>query len=259
LFKKSQDPTAKKIRIDQYLVNQGFADTRSKAYALILAGKVRIKGQVVTKAGILVQQGTTSVEFEQEKNPYVSRGGLKLEAALEFFASHLCLGQITHPIAMDIGASTGGFTDCLLQKGFRKVFAIDVSYGQLDWKLRNDQRVVVHEKVNIRHMEFSLIGEPVDLITIDVSFISVLKFLEGLNPFLKPKAKILVLIKPQFEAERKEVGQGGVIRDQALIDQVVVRFIENAKECGFQCLDQFASPVHGAKGNREVFGLFGLL
>jgi 23S rRNA (cytidine1920-2'-O)/16S rRNA (cytidine1409-2'-O)-methyltransferase len=240
-------------RLDQYLVDQELAETRSKAQALILAGKVCVNGEVVRKPAARISQ-QSQVQLKEEI-PYVGRGGLKLAAAWDFFSSHLS-ALVQGGFAMDIGASTGGFTDCLLQKGFSQVYAVDVGYGQLAWKLRQDPRVKVLERKNIRHLEFSEIGQKADLIVIDVSFISILKFIERLPLFLKSKGLILALIKPQFEARREQVGKGGVIRDPQTLKQVVDYAIQKVQEKGFHCLGQFPSPVHGAKGNREVFGLF---
>lgn len=242
------------MRLDQVLVERGLVETRSKARGLILAGKVRVNGEVESKAGKNIpDDAQVSVV---EAMPFVSRGGLKLNAALEHFGMPtVCACDPSKAVALDVGSSTGGFTDCLLQRGFQKVYAVDVGYGQMDWKLRNDPRVVLHERVNIRKMPADLLPEKVDLIVIDVSFISILKFLDHLKIFLKPGGRILAMVKPQFEGEPREVGKGGVIRDENIIRQIVERFKSGALKMGFEITGEFASPVHGAKGNQEVFCL----
>ena len=240
-------------RLDEVLVEKGLVENRSKARALILAGKVRLDGEFAQKAGQVVS-GLSNIELI-EGNRFVGRGGLKLEGALNYFDLQAWINEITDPIALDIGASTGGFTDCLLQNGIKRVHAIDVGYGQLDWKLRNDPRVKVYEQVNIRYLEPKTLGEKVHLITIDVSFISILKFLKRLPTFLEKNGKILALVKPQFEAKPKEVGKGGVIRDPEIQQEVFQRFLTEAKKQGFEFLGEYPSPVLGAKGNQEIFCL----
>jgi len=228
------------------MVEKGLADSRAKAQAMIMAGEVSAEGKPVTKAGFLVAKETAITVSEPP--PFVGRGGIKLEHALDKF--HLDVTSIT---AADIGASTGGFTDCLLQRGASRVYAIDAGYGQLDYHLRRDSRVVVMEKVNARYP--ITLPEKVDLVTMDVSFISVTKVIPYVARLLKDGGLLLVLVKPQFEAKRREVGKGGVVR-QAIVHAVVLgRFISWLVENGFRLLDLTASPIAGASGNREYFVL----
>ncbi len=244
-------------RLDQLLVERQLAPSRNKAQALILAGQVRVNGETIDKASKTVSPDVEIVI--DEGLPYVSRAGLKLASALETFGADVFDPQgASELVALDIGASTGGFTDCLLQRGFRKVYAVDVGYNQLAYKLRQDERVVVMERTNIRHLEADDLDERVDLIVIDVSFISIRKFLDRLSLFLKPGGKVLAMVKPQFEAERGEVGKGGIIRDETLRQAIVRRFVEAAETNGFQCFGSVDSALTGAKGNREVFCLLRL-
>jgi len=243
-------------RLDQLLVARDLVDSRNKAQALILAGKVWVNDQVVHKAG---QKFSADVSIEINSGiPYVGRGGLKLAAALEEFQDQLQIAGLPEPrVALDIGASTGGFTDCLLQNGFQRVYAVDVGYNQLDYRLRQDKRVIVLERQNVRKLEAEKIPESVDLIVVDVSFISVLKFIERLPQFLKPEGKILVLVKPQFEAERSEVGKGGIIRDDNLRQEIFDRWVAAVENQKFRVLGKMVSPITGAKGNQEFFCLMG--
>ena len=230
-----------KIRLDILLLERQLAPTRQKAQALIGAGQVLVNGQVMDKAGSPVDAGS-QVEVRGSPIPYVSRGGLKLAAGLRHF--HL------HPaglVCADVGASTGGFTDCLLQNGARKVYALDVGYGQLDWKLRQDPRVVVMERTNARHLKPGDLPEPLDLAVIDASFIS-LKLL--IPPFRGPVA-IVALIKPQFEVGRGQVGKGGVVKDPALHQRVIGEFREFAATLGLVSSEPLPSPILGPKGNQE--------
>ena len=238
-----------KKRIDTLLVERELVESRAKAQALIMAGEVMVGGQAVTKSGALVTE--EAVITIAEPPPFVSRGGLKLDYALDEF--HL---DVSGQVAADIGASTGGFTDCLLKKGASKVYAIDVGYGQLDYRLRQDKRVVVMERVNARY-PLSLPAK-VDLATIDVSFISVEKIIPSVADLVKPGGYLVVLIKPQFEARREEVGKGGVIKQPAVHALVLGRFIAWAVRHGFRLGGVVASPVLGASGNREFFVLLKL-
>ncbi|MEB2362362.1 MAG: TlyA family RNA methyltransferase [Bryobacterales bacterium] len=232
-----------KQRIDQLLVERGFAESREKARALILAGQVIVGGARVDKAG-------QSVPLDSEilipaRLRYVGRGGLKLEHALEHF--HIGVGE---RVCIDIGASTGGFTDALLQRGAARVYAIDVGSGQLDWKLRNDPRVVVREKLNARYIVFEDVGEFAGFIACDVSFISATLVMPAFVPLLKPDGEFVVLVKPQFEVGRGEVGKGGIVRNPAL-HQVACRKVEaEAMRLGFRT-DIVESPILGAEGNKE--------
>ena len=235
-------PTAKK-RIDQLLVDRGLAESRQKAQALILAGAVLVNGQKAQKPGQTVP-ADAAVELT-EKLRYVSRGGLKLEAALDRYSI-----AVAGRVCLDVGSSTGGFTDCLLQRGARRVYAIDAGTAQLDWKLRNDPRVVVHENTNARYLTSEIVPEPCDLAVFDLSFISVTKVLPAIVPLLRPEAELVILVKPQFEAERDEVGKGGIIRDPQVQERAVRKVAATAAEFGYKT-EWMESPVLGAEGNRE--------
>jgi len=236
-------------RIDSLLVEKGLVDSRAKAQALIMAGEVAVAGKTVTKAGTLI---TEEAEIAVLKPPpFVGRGGLKLEYALDQFRL-----DVSGKVVADIGASTGGFTDCLLQRGAGRVYAVDVGYGQLDYRLRRDERVVVMERVNARY-PFSL-PERVDLVTIDLSFISVKKVLPSVAKLLGDDGHLLVLVKPQFEARRGEVGKGGIIKEPILHATVLGRFVAWAVENDFRLKGLVASPILGAEGNKEFFALLKL-
>ena len=235
-----------KQRIDTLLVSRGLAESRTKAQALIMAGEVKVAGNPVTKPGTLVSEDA-EISLLQPP-PFVSRGGLKLDYALEQFQL-----DVSGKIAADIGASTGGFTDCLLKHGAPKVYAIDVGYGQLDYRLRQDKRVIVMEQVNARYP--LSIPEKVDLATIDLSFISVEKVIPSVVAILKDEGYLVVLLKPQFEAKRKEVGKGGIIKDDAIHALVIGRFINWLTANGFRLGGLVASPIFGASGNREFLVL----
>jgi len=236
-----------KERLDRLLVERGLVPSRQRARALIMAGKVVVDEDRVEKPGTQVRCDV-SVRLKGEDCPFVSRGGLKLERALEVFDI-----DPRGKRAMDVGASTGGFTDCLLQKGASEVFAIDVGYGQLAWKLQKDPRVVNLERRNIRHLESHEIGGPVDLIVVDTSFISVEKFLTGLCQMVKKCGDIVVLIKPQFEVGKGNVERGGIVRDPKQHMRVVERIQHWAGEVGLRTKGVMESPLRGMKGNREFF------
>ncbi len=236
-------PHKEKQRIDQVLVDRNMAPSREKARALILAGQVLVDGQRVDKAG---QNVSTEGRVEVlQPMRYVSRGGLKLEAALEHFRI-----DVEGLVAMDVGSSTGGFTDCLLQHGAARVYAIDVGTGQLDWKLRNDPRVIVREQVNARYLSAADFPERMDLAVCDVSFISVTMILPMLPPILKPAAPMVVLVKPQFELERHQVGKGGIVREPELHEAACRRVAGAVAALGFRA-QTMPSPVPGAEGNQE--------
>ncbi len=234
-----------KERLDVLLVSLGLAESRAKAQATIMAGEVYVNGQKADKSGMEVDI-TSNVEVRGSACPYVSRGGLKLEKALRNFGV-----DPTGYVCSDSGASTGGFTDCLLQQGASKVFAIDVGYGQLAWKIRNDPRVVVMERTNIRYVTPEDLGEKLDLSVIDVSFISLSLVLPVVKTLLKPTGQVLCLIKPQFEAGRDKVGKKGVVRDAAVHEEVLQNFISLAKSLGFTIRNLTFSPVKGPEGNIE--------
>jgi 23S rRNA (cytidine1920-2'-O)/16S rRNA (cytidine1409-2'-O)-methyltransferase len=233
-----------KVPLDTLLTQRGLANSRQKAQALIMAGQVLVDGQVVDKPGTRIPEGA-QVSVRAGLG-YVGRGGVKLEHALERFRV-----EVAGKIAADVGASTGGFTDCLLQRGARRVYAIDVGYGQLAWRLRQDPRVVVYERTNIRYLEG--LPEPVDLATIDVSFISLELVWPHLVKLLEPGAGILALVKPQFEAGREQVGRGGVVKDPQVHRQVLERVIQGAWKEGLRLRGVTASPLKGPAGNVEFF------
>ena len=233
----------KRLRLDLLLVERGLVESREKGQALILAGEVLVNGQKVDKPGHAVASDSKIELAEQPR--YVGRGGLKLEAALDHFGI-LAAGKL----CLDIGSSTGGFTDCLLQRGAARVYAIDVGTGQLDWKLRNDLRVVVHEQVNARYLSGQEVPEPIDLAVCDVSFISITMILPVLPNLLAKSAEMVILVKPQFELERHQVGKGGIIRDPALHQQACRRVDDAVRQLGFQT-GIIPSPVLGAEGNQE--------
>jgi 23S rRNA (cytidine1920-2'-O)/16S rRNA (cytidine1409-2'-O)-methyltransferase len=233
----------KTTRLDVALTERNLVDSRQKAQALILAGKVRVNGQRADKPGFPV---ATDASLSVDELPrYVSRGGLKLEAALEAFAI-----SVSGKVCMDVGTSTGGFTDCLLQHGASRVHAVDTGAGQIDWKLRVDERVCLHENINARYLQFQTIGEMVDLIACDVSFISVTLLVPALKQFLKPGGDWLVLVKPQFEAGRDAVGSGGIVRDPEAHKAACDRVTNALAVEGFSSTI-IPSPVLGAEGNKE--------
>ena len=236
----------KRLRIDQLLVDRGLAAGRGEAQRLVLRGLVRIAGQPAAKPG---QQVATDAPIAVEPSGrYVGRGGEKLAGALVAF----CL-PIEGRVAMDVGASTGGFTDCLLQHGARRVYAVDVGYGQLAWSLRQDPRVVVMERANIRTLSPAAIPEPVSLVTADLSFISLRLVLPALRPFLGAPADLVVLVKPQFEVGRRLVGRGGVVRDPAMREAAVRQVAAVAESAGYQVRGWAPSVLPGPKGNQEYF------
>lgn len=237
-----------KKRLDVLLTELGYVDSRAKAQAIIMAGQVYVEGQKADKPGISYEE-TVQIEVRGESCPYVSRGGLKLEKALRDFGV-----KPDGYVCSDSGASTGGFTDCLLQQGAKKVFAIDVGYGQLDWKIRSDPRVVVMERTNIRYVTPEQLGEPLDLSVIDVSFISLKIVLPAIKMLLKPTGQVLCLVKPQFEAGREKVGKKGVVREPETHKEVLDNFVALAKELQFNILGLTFSPVKGPEGNIEFLG-----
>src|SRR5690554_4344299 len=234
-----------KIRIDQLLVDLGLAETRAKAQAYIMAGLVTIGGQKIDKPGQKLASDAT-IDLKGKDHPWVSRGGMKLDHALNHFAI-----DVTGLTAIDVGSSTGGFTDVLLSRGAAKVYAVDSGTNQLAWKLRQDDRVIVHEQTSARILTDQHIPEPVDLIVCDASFISLTKVLERPMGFAKPDAVLVALIKPQFEAERADVGKGGVVRDPAIHDQVCEKVKDWLIGQGWTVQGIAQSPITGPKGNVE--------
>ena len=237
-----------KIRLDQYLVQNGLVQSRERAKALIMAGVVFVNQQKVDKAGEMIKEDAV-VEVRGHDIGYVSRGGLKLEKAMKCFPL-----TPNGKVCMDIGASTGGFTDCMLQNGAVKVYAVDVGYGQLAWSLRTDERVVNMERTNIRYVTPEQLGEPLDLSVVDVSFISLRIVLPAIRALLKPTGQILCLIKPQFEAGREKVGKKGVVRDPAVHEEVLQNFLALAAELELTVRNLTFSPVRGPEGNIEFLG-----
>jgi len=233
-------------RLDRVLVARGLADSREQASRMILAGAVRVNGVLTDKQAARVPAGAALVVAPHAR-PYVSRGGGKLAAALDAWAV-----DPAGLVAMDVGASTGGFTDCLLQRGARRVYAVDVGYGQLDWKLQQDPRVVVLDRRNIRYLERAAVPEPIDLAVIDVSFISLTLVLPCVARFLGRLAQVIALVKPQFEVGKGQVGRGGVVRDDAQRRAATDKVLACAASLGFQSFGVLDSPVPGQKGNREI-------
>ena len=234
-----------KERLDLLLFNKGFTESREKAKALIMSGKVYVDNQKADKPGTLYKNDS-KIEVRNDEIQFVSRGGLKLNKAISSFNIDL-----KDKIAMDIGASTGGFTDCMLQNGAKKVYSVDVGYGQLAWKLRNDERVVNLERTNIRYLDESLILEKLDFVSIDVSFISLKLVLPVAKNLMKDFAKGVCLIKPQFEAGRDKIGKNGVVRDKKTHEEVIKNVFDFTRNLGFKILDLDFSPVKGPKGNIE--------
>ncbi len=234
-----------KERLDVLLVKRNLAGSREKAKAIIMSGIVYVDGQKEDKAGTTFPEDV-QIEVRGHTLPYVSRGGLKLEKALKCFDV-----SVEGKVCTDVGSSTGGFTDCMLQNGAVKVFAIDVGRGQLDWKLRQDDRVVCMEKTNIRYVKLEDLGEPIDFSSIDVSFISLTKVLGPIRDYLTEKGQIVALIKPQFEAGREKVGKKGVVREKSTHLEVISQIISYALSIGFRVLDLTFSPIKGPEGNIE--------
>jgi 23S rRNA (cytidine1920-2'-O)/16S rRNA (cytidine1409-2'-O)-methyltransferase len=232
-------------RLDLLLVERGLAASRERARALVLGGQVRVNGQPAPKAGATVP-ADAELAVQVPDHPYVSRGGVKLAHALDAFGI-----DVTGRLALDIGASTGGFTDVLLQKGAAKVFAVDVGTNQLAWSLRSDPRVVVHEQTNARYLTADIVTEPIDIIVCDASFIGLAKVLDTALDFAKPGGGLIALIKPQFEAERGEVGKGGVVRDPAVHERVIETVRNWVASRGWNVEKVTASPITGPEGNIE--------
>ena len=238
---------ASRIRIDRLLVDKGLTSSRERARRLVLAGQVLVNDEPVDKPGTLVIEQAT-IRLRKPDSEYVSRGGEKLKGALEAFALNVEGLEV-----VDIGASTGGFTDCLLQRGVRRVTAVDVGKGQLDWKLRSDPRVTVVEGVNARYLKPGMFTKRFALATVDVAFISLEKILPSLRPLLLAEAKIILLVKPQFELSREQVGKGGIVRDTSLHLKAILTVASKAQELDLSLLAVAPSPILGMEGNREFF------
>lgn len=236
-----------KKRLDILLVDSGLVKSRERAKSLILSGRVLVNNTPANKPGVLVPSGS-EIRIKGEDIPYVSRGGLKLDNVLTKLQM-----DVRGLDCLDIGSSTGGFTDCLLQKGAKRVFAVDVGYGQLAWKLRQDERVVVFERTNIRHMPFDALPCPIDFVTIDVSFISLKIVVPSVLKFTKENAIIFALIKPQFEIGKGKVGKGGIVKDTAAHKEIINDLKSYFDQISLLCIDIIESPILGSKGNREFF------
>jgi 23S rRNA (cytidine1920-2'-O)/16S rRNA (cytidine1409-2'-O)-methyltransferase len=241
-----------KKRLDSLLVEKQLTNSREEAKRLILAGKTLVNGVALSKVGSLINE-ESDIKLKDKGHPFVSRGGLKLAGALKEFNV-----KVRGLTALDAGASTGGFADCLLQNGVKKVFAVDVGYGQLAWKIRNDPRIVTIEKKNVRYLTISDLGEAVDLAVIDLSFISVKLVLPAIISVLKREGRIISLIKPQFEVGKAEVGKGGIVRDTKKHVKVLNDISQFTKDAGLDVLGHVQSSIAGAKGNIEYFFLFAL-
>lgn len=238
----------RKIRIDKILLEKGFAKSREEAQDLIIEEKVFVEGNKVNKCSTLVSENS-KIELKRNGSSYVSRGGIKLEHVIKNFNI-----SIEGKIAIDIGASTGGFTDCLLRYGADKVYAVDVGYGQLDWKLRNNPKVVVIERTNIRYVDLNLFLPKPDIASIDVSFISLKLVLPVAYNILNPKGEIIALVKPQFEVGKGEVGKGGVVREKEKHNKVLLELSNFSSQLGLKVIGSIESPIQGAKkGNKEFF------
>ena len=237
-----------KVRLDRLLVERGLCESRTRAQALVVAGKVRVAGKREDKAGTLVALDAV-VDVEGPEHPFVSRGGVKLAGALDAFAQL----EIAGKVAMDVGASTGGFTDCLLQRGASRVHAVDVGYGQLSWKLAADPRVAVHDRTNIRALDPAVIDEKIELVVADCSFIASAKVIPHLPKFLARPAAAVVLVKPQFELDPSRIGKGGIVRDPGDHEAAVEAATVAARNAGFQVAGRAPSVLPGRDGNREFF------
>ena len=237
-----------KLRLDVALTQRGLAESRQKAQALIMAGEVYVNGQKETKAGAPVKE-EDALEVQGKALPYVSRGGLKLEKAMQVWPIDL-----KGAVCADIGASTGGFTDCMLQNGARLVYAVDVGYNQLDWRLRTHPQVVCMERTNARYLTAEQIPEPLDFFSVDVSFISLGLILPALRPLIREGGQAVCLVKPQFEAGKEKVGKHGVVRDPAVHLEVLERFLDHAAQSDFTVKDITFSPIKGPEGNIEYLG-----
>ncbi|MEW6109151.1 MAG: TlyA family RNA methyltransferase [Nitrospirota bacterium] len=239
--------TKNKDRLDRLMVDKGIVKSRERAKALIMAGKVIVDGGIILKSGAMVDR-ECDIVLKDRDMPYVSRGGVKLEAALNFFKI-----DPAGMIIMDIGCSTGGFTDCVLKKNARKVYAIDVGYGQFDWSIRHDPRIILMEKTNIRYLDKKSVPDPIDIALIDVSFISLLHVLPKTLEFLKENGEVLALIKPQFEVGKEMVEKGGIIKDESKRRYAIEKIIDGSEKIGFVPEGIFESPLRGQKGNIEYF------
>jgi 23S rRNA (cytidine1920-2'-O)/16S rRNA (cytidine1409-2'-O)-methyltransferase len=242
--------TPLKDRLDHLMVTRSLAQSRDAATRMIIAGQVTIAGMVVDKPAKMISRDTP-IEIHEPATRFVSRGGEKLLAALD-----ACAIEVQGLTCLDVGCSTGGFTDCLLQRGASRVYAIDVGYGQFDWRLRNDARVVLHERTNIRYVDASMIPEPIDLVVIDVSFISLEKVFPAITSFLRRGALVIALIKPQFEVGKGQVGRGGIVREESQRQDVLQRILGVASQFGLRTKKTLDSPLKGKKGNLEFLAIF---
>lgn len=243
---------SKKLRLDQLIIERGLLVSRQRAQTMIMAGKILVADQLTDKPGTMVRFDSPII-IKEDDNPYVSRGGLKLAKAFEVFSL-----SVKNHVCLDIGASTGGFTDCLLQKGAARVYACDVGYGQLNWMLRKDPRVTVIERTNIRYMDYEVIGQPVDTIVVDTSFISLKKVIPAAEKFMSDQTQVLALIKPQFEAGREKVGKGGIVKSSIVREAVKKDIMNFFADRRYTVKGIVPSPIRGSKGNQEyiIFMIF---
>ncbi len=239
-----------KKRLDQLLADKIPEHSRRQIQSWIMQGKIKVDDKVIVKSGFQVTD-EAKIDLDIQEPKYVSRAGFKLEKALGTFVI-----DVTDLVALDAGISTGGFTDCLLQHGAKKVYGIDVGYGQIHENIRNDERVILFERTNLRELRLDDIGEHVDLITLDLSFISVLKVMNAVGAILKSDGQLIVLIKPQFEAQKKDIGKGGIIKDPKVHEEVVKRVTTGIQQYGFVLVDVIESPILGAAGNKEFLAYF---
>ncbi|HEX2977951.1 MAG TPA: TlyA family RNA methyltransferase [Candidatus Babeliales bacterium] len=237
-----------KQRLDLVIIQQRPDLSRAFIQSIIMQGKVKVEGQIITKAGTLIAPDA-QIDMDVTQPKYVSRAGFKLEAALDAFNV-----DVNNLIALDAGISTGGFSDCMLQRGIAKIYGIDVGYGQVHEKVRNDARVIIMERTNLRHL--TSLPEIVDLVTLDLSFISVLKVIDAVKNVMKPGAKLIVLVKPQFEAERFQIGKGGIVNDPTVHEAVVQKVTSGISREGFEYKGIIESPILGGDGNKEFLALF---
>ncbi len=240
----------KKIRLDQLLLDRYPEYSRRQIQSWIMQGKIIVHGKVLDKPGMQVNPDL-EINLDIEEPKYVGRAGFKMEKALDYFGIN-----VEGLAVLDAGLSTGGFTDCLLQRGAKKVIGIDVGYGQVHEKIAADSRVVVLERTNLRHITLETIGQQVDMVTLDLSFISILKVMDAINQVLKPGGLLITLIKPQFEAEREQVGRGGIIKDEQVHKEVINKVVAGIESYGYQSVGVTDSPIFGAQGNKEFLALF---
>jgi len=236
------------MRLDKFLIDRGLVGSKNRAQALIMTGKVQVQGQKVLKPGYGLDPSQSAVEVIDNSLPFVSRGGAKLQAVLCHFKLNVC-----NMVVLDCGISTGGFSDCLLKNGVKQVIGVDVGYGQVAWDLRQDSRLLLMERTNLRYLTLAELPHPVDLVCLDLSFISLSKIIDAVIGILRANGEILALVKPQFELERHEIGKGGIVRETRLHEKAVTKIVEVFKRKGLTILGHMRCPLQGLKGNQEFF------